>query len=425
MLSASSVQILTETLNRKIKNNPAYCLFGAFVISIFFLNGAFAHTVAIVSFAVSWVLIIRGVPGRFPSPPIAPMMLIFFLAVGLRLFLPPYGIADAIPGKAESHILLLVGLYGLILFTQSRLPFSHMLWLLAGAAFFCVIISLALMPHNFDRLTTVGRTSNSILGAGAIATGLVAAITLFAYHLDIRRSQRTAFLLAFAICIILAGIYLTGSRGPIIAIIFALAITPFAISGGSQAKLMACAFGAYALVTAGVLLEEPIRHMLCPQIELACRDPNRQQVWTQSIDAIAQHPFWGSGYAFRFQGIPHAHNSYLGMALHYGIPLAVFFVCVMAVALSYASRLKNKDEKFFIVAMLIFANGFMGSDLSDPVRFFNTHYMFLWLPLFLALMRPQTANHAAVQSDDPSPPPQHDTFSAEADSSPAVTKGSA
>jgi O-antigen ligase len=271
---------------------------------------------------------------------------------------------------------------------------------LAGAAFASVIITLVAMPQLVDRLSFIGRASDPILGAGAVATGLIAAITVLAYHLDIRRAPLTAVLLAFTICGILAGLYLAGSRGPFLALAFALCVTPLVVSSGSRALLFACAFGAYTLVVAGVLLEGPIQHALCPAIEFACRDPKRYDVWMQSVDTIARHPLWGVGYAFRFDGVPHAHNTYLGMALHYGIPLAIFFVGLMAIALSRASRLKNRDEKFFIVAMLIFANGFMGSDLSEPVRFFNAHYVFLWLPIFLAIMRPQIAQLESVQTDE-------------------------
>lgn len=370
----------------------AYGLFGGFLASIFFFRGALSTSVSAVCFVTSWILIIRDVRrGKLPTPLVEPIVMAFLIVVGLRLLLPPYGIPGAIPGAAESRVLLLLGLYGLVLFVHSRLPFSHILWLLAGAAFLSVMITLATAPQYAGRLALIGRSPNQILGAGAAAAGFLAAITLFAHHGSIRQKPLKTVLLAVMIGCILAGIYLTGSRGPFLAIAFALCMTPFVITNGSQTLLFTAVFGTYVLVTASVLLEGPIRHALCPAIELACRDPSRYEVWKHSIDIITQHPLWGVGYAFRFEGVPHAHNTYLGMALHYGIPLAIFFICVMTVALFRVSRLKKGDEKFFIVATLIFANGFMGSDLSDPVRFFNTHYVFLWLPIFFAFMPPRVA----------------------------------
>jgi O-antigen ligase len=400
-MRSASVYSVANKLIRKIKDNPAYGLFTAFLISIFFLKGGFASTVAVACFAASWILIAREARGsELPIPLIAPIVLAFLIASGLRLLLPPNGAADTVPGSGVSHAILVAGLYGLILFVQLRLRFSRILWLISAAALACIVVTLVGAPQIGDRLLLVGRTNNPILAAGAIATGLIATITLLAYYTDIRRAPLKAILLALMIFGILTGLYLTGSRGPLLALVFALGLTPLVIFTGSRTLLFICAFGAYALVTAGVLLASPIRHLLCPEIELACRDPSRFDVWMQSLDTIALHPLWGVGYAFRFEGtVPHAHNTYLGMALHYGIPLAIFFVCVMAVALFRASELESKEEKFFIVAMLIFANGFMASDLSEPLRFFNTHYLFLWLPIFLAMIRPRVLQNKSPRSN--------------------------
>lgn len=392
-MSSTASNYPASKLSNKIKNNPAYALFGGFLISIFFLEGTVANTLAVACFIISWILILFGAGDcKLPTPPIAPIVLAFLIASGLRLLLPPYGFAGAMPGSGVSHALLVAGLYGLALFAQSRLPFNHILWLLVIAATTCVIFSLMVMPQHIDRLSFIGRTSNPILGTGSVIVGLVAAIVLLAYHTNFRRAPLTAVLLATMTCCMLAGIYLASSRGPLLASALALGVTPLIICRRSRALLYACAFGAYALVAASVLFEASIRKELCPAIEIACRDPKRHDVWMQSLDIIVQHPLWGVGYAFRFKGdVPHAHNTYLGMALHYGIPLAIFFVSVMVAALSCASKLKNKDEKFFIVAMLIFANGFMASDLSEPLRSFNTHYLFLWTPIFLAFIRPHVA----------------------------------
>ena len=392
MLSAASVYSIAEKLSKKIRDNPARALFSAFLISIFFLKGGVSQVVAVACFAVSWILILRKPrSSELPTPLMAPIVVAFLIASGFRLLLPPYGSSTAF-GSGVSHALFIAGLYGLILYAQLHLRFREILWLTAGAACACVIVTFVAAPHIGGRLLLVGRTDNPILAAGAMAAGLFAATTLLAYHIDIQRTQLKALLAATMICITLTAIYLTGSRGPLLALILALALTTLVICYGSRTLLFVSAFGAYGLVTSSVLFYVPIRDTLCPAIDLACRDPSRYGIWMQSLDAIASHPLWGVGSAFRFPGeIPHAHNTYLGMALHLGIPLAIFFIAVMAVALSRASELKNKEEKFFIVAMLIFANGFMASDLSEPLRSFNTHYLFLWTPIFLALIRPHNA----------------------------------
>jgi O-antigen ligase len=241
-------------------------------------------------------------------------------------------------------------------------------------------------PPADARLTFFGRASHPIFGAGAIATGAIAAVALLTYCADGQRARMITVLLSVMTCVLVAGVYLSGSRGPVLALAFALGTSQLVLRSGSGALLFASAFAAFAFITASVLLEAHIKELLCPMIELACRPSVRHDVWAASIATVMLHPFWGSGYGFRFEGVPHAHNAYLGMGLHYGIPLCILFICLMALALANAARMKNKQERFFVVTMLIFANGFMGSDLSDPMRFFNTHYLILWFPLFLALV---------------------------------------
>jgi len=369
--------------------NPAYALFAAFLASIFFLDGAAANTLAILCFVAAWVLIITDArSGILSIPRVLPTLLVFLIAINLRLLLPPYGDDDTVPGTAVSRGLLLIGLFGLSSYVYARLQFQSILWLLTGAAFGCTIIALGAYAYDLPadaRLTFLGKATHPILGAGAIATGVIASITLLAYDADVRRTWIATALLALVTVILVAAIYLAGSRGPALALAFAACSAPLVIHGRSRVLLFVLAAGAWALVTATVLLEEPIQEALCPMIELACRASNRHDVWAASVEAIVRHPLWGSGYGFRFaEGEPHAHNTYLGTALHYGIPLLILFVCLMAAALWHAAKMKRKAEKYFVVATLIFANGFMGSDLSDPVRFFSTHYLFLWFPLFLA-----------------------------------------
>jgi len=399
MASACSA---AEPLETRTTRHPAYAILTGFLVSVFFLNGGAANTTAILCFVAAWALIIyEARTGTLSVPSIAPILLAFLTAINLRLLLPPYGADGVVAGAAITRGLLLVGLYGLTLYAYARLRFQAILWLLVGTAFVCTIVSLAVYafhPPTDYRLVFLGRAAHPIFGAGAIATGSIAAITLLAYGNGTHRGRIITVLLAVCAAALVVGIYLTGSRGPLLALAFALCAAPLALRSGSRLFLFASAFGAWALVTATVLIEAPIKAALCPAISIACRDSRRHEVWQASADRILQHPLWGSGYAFRFEGdVPHAHDAYLGMALHYGIPLGILFICLMVAALSRAARLRDKQQRFFVVTMLVFANGFMGSDLSDPVRFFNTHYLFLWLPLFLAMVGDE--GDARPQSD--------------------------
>ncbi|MEI9902229.1 MAG: O-antigen ligase family protein [Hyphomicrobium sp.] len=244
---------------------------------------------------------------------------------------------------------------------------------------------------NFNkRLEFYGRAAHPIFGAGAIAIGAIAAVTLLAYPGG-RRTHLTRLALAGMALAMMFAVVMTGSRGPLIALVSAFIAGLIAVFSKSRLVPLACAFGSWVLVTSSVLFEGPIKEALCPVARIACRSSLRQDVWSHVANTIAQHPLWGSGYGLRFVGVPHAHNGYFGLALNYGIPLLILFICLMATALWRAAAIKSKGEKFFIVASLVFANAFMGSDLSDPMRYFNTHYLFLWFPLFLAFVSEKSA----------------------------------
>ncbi|MFA5899219.1 MAG: O-antigen ligase family protein [Hyphomicrobium sp.] len=349
---------------------------------------------AIICFVTACAFVfVEARSGSLSIPRIPTIVLVFFIAICVRLLLPPTGVPGAVPGAAVSRGLLLAGLFGLTLYAYLRLPFENLLWLIAGFTFACAFVALVAYVHHpaWDgRLVFSGRATHSIVGAGAISIGVIAAVALLAYAP--KAWSRVALIgLILMTGVLVATLVLTGSRGPMIALALALGGTPLMMRSKSPALFIACAIGVWVLVTSIVLLDGPIKQTLCPYIDLACRQSNRHGVWMETIEAIGKHPLWGNGYGFRFSGVPHAHNAYLGVALHYGIPMLVLFVCLMTAALKRTAGIENRQQKFFVTASLVFANGFMGSDLSDPVRFFNTHYLFLWFPLFIAFVGPPPA----------------------------------
>ena len=315
------------------------------------------------------------------------MVIIFIGAISLRLLLPPYGTDRIAPDV--SRTLLIVGLFGLVLFVYARMDFQRTLLLIVAIALTCAVGSMLIYfaQPSYERLTFFGRSSHPIMGAGAIATAVIAALAVASSPLAGPRSRAIKVGLAFAIVILVASLVLTGSRGPAIALVFAIVATPIVMASRSPLMPVIFGFGAWVLVTSSVLLEPYVQGAVCAAIPSACRGAGRQEIWLLTAQMVAENPLWGSGYGFRFTVWPHhAHNAYLGMALNYGLPLLALFVFLMAMALWRTAQMKHRSERFFVVASLIFANGFMGSDLNDPMRFFGTHYLFLWLPLCLALV---------------------------------------
>jgi O-antigen ligase len=381
-------------MDRMVSDSPlpsderlAFSVLTAFLVSIFFLPGGIANTVAILSFVAAWIALTRDPQIQLSN--ISPLTILFITAISLRLLLPPYGAENAVPGAAITRSLLIVGLYGLTLYAYARLPFRYILLLVVIVAFACTVASFAMYVFHgkfHKRLEFLGRAQHSIIGAGAIATAVLAAVTCLLSYIREDASRLKMMLISGVIIVFLGALAMTGSRGPVMALAIALAATPIVLRSRSPLTPIAFAFGAWVIVTSSIVFEAQIHEALCPTIEFACRPSLRQGVWSATAAMIAQHPLWGVGYGFRFEGVPHAHNTYFGMALNYGIPLLLLFVALMATALARTTRMAHKDERFFVVAGLIFANGFMGSDLSDPMRFFNTHYLFLWFPLILALI---------------------------------------
>jgi hypothetical protein len=71
--------------------------------------------------------------------------------------------------------------------------------------------------------------------------------------------------------------------------------------------------------------------------------------------------------------------------MSYGLPVLAAFLAFLWVAANAIARLTDPALRLFSIGMFVFALGFMGSDLADPFRFVGLHYVFIWLPLFLAL----------------------------------------
>lgn len=348
---------------------------------------------AIVAFATSWVAITRD--SHIKIPRVGVVALIFVGAISVRMLLPPYGTDRIAPDVTRT--LLIVGVFGLVFFVYERMDFQRSLLVIVAMGLACAFISMLVYfaQENFGdaRLAFFGRSSHPIMGAGAIALATLAALSVASYPTGASRSHVVTAGLGVAIVVFVASLVLTGSRGPAIALVFAIATTPIVMVSRSPLIPVIFGFGAWAVVTSSVLLEPYIHGAVCQTIPSACRESARQEIWHLAGQMVAQNPMWGSGYAFRFPVWPHhAHNAYFGMALNYGVPLVLLFIGLMATALWRTAQMKHRAQRFFVVSSLIFANGFMGSDLNDPMRFLGTHHLFLWFPLCLALVSEKGAS---------------------------------
>jgi O-antigen ligase len=241
-----------------------------------------------------------------------------------------------------------------------------------------------------ERLVPLGRPGNAILGAGGLSIALIAAMTLW-------RSGRPLAMLALAAAPIVVTLVLTQSRGPLIALLIALAAaqTPLRTQPG---RLFATALLAWALTTSLILVEPYLRAQFCADGQSFCRPSARLEIWSWAIANLAEHPLFGLGPTFRFDSIVlnHPHNSFLGMAMFFGLPALAAFI---ALAYAYCRRLTQAGGQlgYFCSAALVFSFAYMGTDLPNIFAFANMHYLFLWLPVAFGL---------SFEAEAPAPAPR-------------------
>lgn len=257
---------------------------------------------------------------------------------------------------------------------------------IAGGASACAALLLHIVSADdlFDRLFPLGRGRNPIPGAGGFAVALIAFVALW---LDRPPVRRVASLHLFLIVALVVALAWTQSRAPIIAVALAL---PLALwlgrRGGAAAVLLACG-GVWIVVTGLGMLEPMIKAIICDSDADWCRPSFRSEIWGWVREQIALHPMLGTGPSFRFQKtwMSHPHNGLFGVAMYYGLMALLAFWAMIGFYAKQLTRQGDRSLRFFGLASILFSFGYMGTDLSNPFAFFNMHYLFLWLPLFLVL----------------------------------------
>jgi O-antigen ligase len=310
------------------------------------------------------------------------------------------------PVSDFSKIGLLAAFFLFAAQTTRVLSIRQILWIVAcigaASAFLSIIIHVVTAPHLMDRMIPLGRGGNPIPGAGALASALIATVAL--WRDEKARSHKTLVILLMLAAPLVAGLVLTQSRGPLVALCMALPLAFLFERRGMLIVIMAC-LATWAVVTGLVIFEPTIKAIVCGSNTDWCRPSNRNEVWERVRDQIALHPILGSGPEFRFpfKWLSHAHNGLFGIALYFGLGgLAAFGLMVAGYARCLA-RGTDDTLRFFGLASLIFAFGYMGADLPNPFAFFNTHYLFMWFPILLVLARDRSSSTVKAMSAAPMP----------------------
>lgn len=271
-------------------------------------------------------------------------------------------------------------------------------FVVAGATVIAILGQVVIEWSTFVRLHLYGRANGAIFSAGALIFGVATALTA---ALAERGRLRMALLAAAAISAV--GFVLTFSRGPIIAGFLAAVVLAIVVRLPPRRKgYLIAALAIFAAIAAPAVLvlnEGTLQDLACAQGGDICRKSYRLDIWSLATQSIAAHPWIGAGPTAEIENPfgRHPHNGYLGPAFYFGIPaaLAFFALIVNSLAATLANINATRANGATATAggrlarlslfLLVFALVYMVTDLSDAFTFVNAHFLFFWLPAFLAL----------------------------------------
>lgn len=254
----------------------------------------------------------------------------------------------------------------------------QMRWLLAtivGSAALAAILGILQPPADPSVADQVGRAAGTFGDANQFAAALVAAMGIagaFALARDIGAGWRLAAVGAAGICLL--AVFLTLSRGGLVAIAAALATT---ILVGGRWRARALVAAALVLVVSvgyfAVFASLPARE----RVTNVGGGTGRVDLWTVGGRMLAAHPGVGVGagnfpvasvhYLLRPGAIERAdfiistpkvaHNTYLQIAAELGIPVAALFVGLIGFSLRCSLSAARRFEREGDIGMELLARG--------------------------------------------------------------------
>ncbi len=244
--------------------------------------------------------------------------------------------------------------------------------------------------HVFtERFDAPGTGRNAIQFAGLMAAGIIVAAIDVA---DGALSRNRRIVEAACIGLFVALSIMSGSRGPLIALVLTLIAAFFFFARKREAphgvKLLIPLVCAWAVITGVVFLSLFFERVYCPFPAQLCRSAERVDIWGWVVDQVIMHPFLGAGADFRFSvlGKGHAHNAIWGLFLAFGIPMALIWLGGIGTLIARARPAElGRKGAMFACLMLVYGFAYMGSDLPTPFTYMGPHYIFLWLPLALLM----------------------------------------
>jgi O-antigen ligase len=270
-----------------------------------------------------------------------------------------------------------------------------------GTANAILSLILGAFLNEGDRLHGWGITDNPILGAASLAAPYLCALS----RVLTQSRRRMPYLVA---CVTMALFILeTESRGPLLAA--ALATLFLCAASPIPARALAAAA---ALALAWMLLPAGFRQHQAAML-VARGSSHRFDIWTRSLEMIAQRPLFGHGLAANLDlpnvpgvgDITFPHDLYLSVLFYSGIAGFLLFAGLAAcVTWRLAQGLRRRDQDWLWMASLWLCSLINGlTDLGQITKGPGEMWLIFWLPAGLALARPTARSGAAAALATPRP----------------------
>lgn len=234
---------------------------------------------------------------------------------------------------------------------RDRRDLVHFLWALVGMAAFGAFIAFTNPGSPNTGRIEFGGYDNTIFTSRLLCAG--ALVLLLAPGLGLpRRLRLVAPLLGVALAVVAAGI---GSRGPIVALLFALACVVAASTVRRPRQLV----GVLAIVAAGIAIFPLIQlpETSRQRLEQAAGDPvetlaqdGRSRLYAKAVELTAENPVLGYGsggfflysYVLMDQEEKYPHNIFLELSAEVGLgPAVALAVAVLFALVALARRAWN------------------------------------------------------------------------------------
>ena len=233
------------------------------------------------------------------------------------------------------------------------------------------------------RLEPIGQLDHPVLGASVY--GMVA---LFSLHYLLNENNRPKVFLALtSFMVSLVVVFLTLSRGPILAICISVLLYLYLSKNTQKIILYLFLIVMLAFSVAWVVDFQLFFDRL--QIMVDRGSSHRLLIFQETINQLLHHPVFGYGQATPFnlpdlaKKFSHPHNLFLSTAYYGGM---IALLILLAIISFIFLRVKNKafnESRFFMMALFIYVMLSVVTDTAQLITAPDEMWMIFWFPLLM------------------------------------------